>query len=206
VDTKSWAAMLGVPTEAELPEVPDCHDTYARSVRDIATRAVILQGVVAAAYGVDEKRIADWFRAEDIWRLLSPQESSLLTGLTILEPERRKLQWHQEAQWTLLWMLNLVDSLGLPTHCCNTAKLVDEIIPALGDDLQEFIVGASLRSPGSILAEDDRTYTLWCAACKSQRKQELLPHDLNLSVLFERRYAFEWLNGGKEWDDVNCDA
>jgi hypothetical protein len=82
---------------------------------------------------------------------------------------------------------------------------VDEIMPPLGQDSRPFITLSELRSPGALLAEDDRTYDLWCQALAAQRRGESLPSDLNLGVLRERRYAFEWIDGTQEWDDVQCD-
>jgi hypothetical protein len=103
-------------------------------------------------------------------------------------------------------MIGKVESLGLPTRCCDTRRLVDEIIPALSSDISDFVGEAKLRTPGALLAEDDRTYNLWCYALAAQRKGEALPADLNLSVLRERRYAFEWMDGNQKWDEVTCDA
>jgi hypothetical protein len=57
-----------------------------------------------------------------------------------------------------------------------------------------------------LLAEDDRTYNLWCHANLALRRGEPLPSDLNYRVLYERRYAFEWLDGLEDWDDVTCDS
>jgi Domain of unknown function (DUF4272) len=68
-----------------------------------------------------------------------------------------------------------------------------------------FVASAKVRAPGILLAEDDRTYDLWCYAQKARRMKEL-PSDLNWSVLYERRYAFEWLDGMQDWDEVTCDA
>ena len=56
-----------------------------------------------------------------------------------------------------------------------------------------------------LLAEDDRTYNLWCYA-QPARRNGTLPAHLNWGVLYERRYAFEWLCGNENWDDVACDA
>jgi hypothetical protein len=84
--------------------------------------------------------------------------------------------------------------------------LCHEIIPPLGSDIREFLASAELRPPGLLLAEDDRTYNLWCYALGARRKGEPLPADLNWGVLYERRYAFEWLDGMQDWDDVTCDA
>jgi hypothetical protein len=33
-----------------------------------------------------------------------------------------------------------------------------------------------------------------------------LPSDLNWWVLYERRYAFEWLDGMQAWDELTCDS
>jgi hypothetical protein len=122
------------------------------------------------------------------------------------ESEQFQIRWKQEAEWTLLWMIGKVESLGLPTRFCDTRRLVDEIIPALGSSVNDFIGRAELRSPGALLAKDDRTYNLWCYALAAQRRGEKLPADLNLGVLRERRYAFEWMDGNQEWDEVICDA
>ena len=69
-----------------------------------------------------------------------------------------------------------------------------------------FLVSSELRPPGVLLAEDDRTYDLWCCTAAARRNREPLPPDLNWWVLYERRYAFEWLDGQQDWDDVKCDA
>jgi hypothetical protein len=84
--------------------------------------------------------------------------------------------------------------------------LVDEIIPPLGSDIEGFLASARLRPPGVLLAEDDRTYNLWCYANSAIRTGEPLPSDFNWWVLYERRYAFEWLDGMQDWDDVTCDS
>jgi len=83
---------------------------------------------------------------------------------------------------------------------------VDDIIPALSSDIAPFIASVNLRPPGVLLAEDDRTYDLWCQLFATRRRGQPLPGDLNEAVLFERRYAFEWLDGTEKWDEVTCDA
>jgi hypothetical protein len=83
---------------------------------------------------------------------------------------------------------------------------VDELMPPLGSDVGGFLTSAELLPPGVLLAEDDRTYDLWCRATAARRNGEPLPDDLNWGVLYERRYAFEWLDGNQGWDDVTCDA
>lgn len=201
-----WAETLKVATDSDLLPVPDYSKLYARTAREIAIRAVILQGVVAVAYEVDALPIIEWFQGQEIWSEVTPKERAFISSSSHGESERIQVQWKAEAQWALLWMVGQVESLGLPTHYCDTSRLADEIIPALGDDIRPFVAKCVLRSPGALLAEDDRSYNLWCYALAAQRRGESLPSDLNLGVLRERRYAFEWMDGEQDWDQVTCDA
>jgi hypothetical protein len=203
--TESWAKSLGLSVEATPPTVEDYSKPCPRSSRQIAMRALVLQGIVAVASKVDPEAITEWFREQRLWRSVTAEEKAFLENPLPTKEQRNKFGWHKEAEWTLLWVIGKVESLGLPTRECDTRRLVDEIIPPLGSEIADFLATATVREPGVLLAEDDRTYDLWCYAQKARRKGEL-PPDLNWSVLYQRRYAFEWLDGTQDWDDVTCDA
>jgi Domain of unknown function (DUF4272) len=188
------------------PTIENYTEPCPRSAREIATRAVILQGVVAVACEVDPEPVVEWLRDQGVWPWVSPREEAFLLRADITGEQRNRFGWHQEAEWTLLWAISKVGSLGLPTRGCDTRRLVDEIIPPLGSDIEGFLASARLRPPGVLLAEDDRTYNLWCYANSAIRRGEPLPADLRWWVLYERRYAFEWLDGIQDWDDVTCDS
>jgi len=204
--TEAWAKSLGISVSAMPPTVRGYSKRCPRSARQIAARVIILQGVVGVACGVEAEPVLEWFRKQRIWRSVTRQERVFLQNPSPTKDQRGKLRWHQEAEWTLLWVIGKVGGLGLPIRCCDTRRLVDEIIPPLGSDIESFLVSAELRPPGVLLAEDDRTYNLWCYAHIARRKHQAVPKDLNWSVLYERRYAFEWLDGLQGWDDVICDA
>jgi hypothetical protein len=204
--TKEWAETLKVESAEDLAPVAGYSTLYARSALEVATRAIVLQGIIAIACNVEAEPIVTWFKEQGIWKEVTIQEKKFILNGNPTEREQNQFRWKQEAEWTLLWMIGKVESLGLPTRCCDTRRMVDEIIPALGSDISDFVGEAKLRTPGALLAEDDRTYNLWCYALAAQRKGEALPADLNLSVLRERRYAFEWMDGNQEWDDVTCDS
>jgi Domain of unknown function (DUF4272) len=203
--TESWAKSLGISVEETPPTVQGYTKRCPRTARQIAVRAIVLQGVVAAAHGVDAEPIIEWFRDQRIWRAVTAGEKAFLGNPSPTDKQCNEFAWHAEAEWTLLWVIGKVAALGLPTHCCDTRKLVDEIIPPLGSRISDFVTSAKVRPPGVILAEDERTYNLWCYAQKA-RRQGQLPADLNWDVLYERRYGFEWLDGMENWDDVTCDA
>ena len=204
--TKEWAQTHAVSVEDTAPAVEDYNEPCPRSAREIATRVVILQAVVAVAYEVDAEPVVEWLREQGVWDQVSPREQAFLLGSEPTDEQRNRLRWHQEAEWALLWAISHVESLGLPTQGCDTRRLVDEIVPQLGSEINAFLDSATLRSPGELLAEDDRTYNLWCYVTAAVRKGEPLPADLRWWVLYERRYAFEWLDGLQDWDEVTCDA
>jgi hypothetical protein len=206
--TEQWARSLGISTAPTPPAVEGYDEPCPFTARRIATRAVILQGVVAVASEADPEPVIEWYQEQGVWEQVSPREQGFL-----LEPDAlgrdawNGLRWHQEAEWALLWVVGKVDALGLPTRRCDTRRLVDEIIPALGSDIEPFLTSAELRPPGVLLAEDDRHYELWCRYIQTRRQgPHLLPSDLEVSILYQRQYAFEWLHGIEAWDDVQCDA
>jgi hypothetical protein len=178
------------------------------TARQVAVRAVILQGVVAVAAEVDPKPVIAWYRDQGIWKAVSPKERAFLRNpLSVAREEVNELGWRKEAEWALLWVVGKVEALGLPTRSCDSRRLVDEIIPALGADIEPFLASAELRPPGVLLAEDDRHYRLWCRYIQTcQGGNNLLPSDLAPAVLYQREYAFEWLHGIEPWDDVQCDS
>jgi hypothetical protein len=197
-----------ISTAPTPPAVEGYNEPCAFTARQIATRALILQGVVAVACEVDSEPVVEWYRQQAVWDQVSPNEREFLLHPASLSRDKwNRLRWHQEAEWALLWAVGKIEALGLPTRQCDTRRMVDEIIPALGSDIEPFLESAELRPPGELLAEDDRHYDLWCSYFQTRRAgSHLLPDDLEHSVLYERQYAFEWLHGIEAWDDVQCDA
>ena len=204
VTTKEWAESLGVCGEECVPPIDDYSEPYGRHADEIAKRCVILHATAAVGYGVDASPVTDWLKDQGLLEQLSPNETAFLHSQSVSDADRLDFQWRQEAEWALLWCIGKVEVLGLPTRCCDTGRLVDEIMPGLGDDLDSFCNTSDLRPPTELLAEDDRTYDLYCYALKADRAGKL-PEDINIHVLYQRRYAFEWL-GGDNWDEIQVDA
>lgn len=206
--TEQWARSFDISTAPTPPAVANYDEGCPFSAREVAERALVLHGVAAAAYGVDPQPIVDWYNDQGLWHAVSPKEREFLIDPVVVgQDERLRLRWRQEAEWALLWVIGKIEQLGLPTRQCDTRRLVDEIVPALGSDIEAFLSSAALRPPGQLLAEDDRHYELWCRYFQTRREQpHLLPYDLDVNVLHQRQYAFEWLHGIEAWDDVQCDA
>ena len=203
--TSEWVEGHGISAAPTPPPVVDYNKPCARTLHEIVVRTIVLQGVVAVAAEVDPAPIIEWFHQQQIWDAVTAEEKAFLGNRSPTENERHRFGWHKEAEWTLLWVIGKVDILGLPTSEADMTRLVDEIIPPLGSQIDGFLSSSQIRPPGVLLAEDDRTYNMWSYAQRARRQGEL-PEDLNWGVLFERRYAFEWLDGNEDWDEVTCDA
>src|SRR5262245_36059654 len=145
LSTETWAKSLGISVEATPPTVEGYSKRCPRSARQIAVRAIILQGVVAVVSEVDPEPIIEWFHDQRIWRNVTPEEKSFLENSSLTKEQCNKFGWHQEAEWTLLWVIGKVESLGLPTRGCDTRRLVDEIIPPLGSEIDHFVALAKVR-------------------------------------------------------------
>ena len=204
-NTKEWAAAHGLCVDDSVPPVDDYSEPYKRTAGDVAIRTIILHGVAAVGYGVDPQPVIDWLKGQSLWDAVSPNEQAFLCADNPSDKQRSDARWRQEAQWALLWAIGKVKALGLPTQTCDTGRLVDEIMPALGDPIDSFVSSAELRQPSELLGEDDRTYNLHCYARQAFR-EDLLPDDLVYDVLFQRHYAFEWLSGEDDWDGVRTDT
>lgn len=199
--TQNWAEALGVSPEPAPPAISPLPSSVHKSARETAIRAIILEGVVAKTLGADSRSIQNWFDAQKIKRELSPRELAYLENPAASKAEQSVMSWHCEAVWTLLWALGKVDTLGLPSSLCDKNKLIS-VLPLPNSEIKSFLKASQLRAPGEIEAEILRTTTLWNDAVKLQHDNRPLPGDLILNVLYERRYAFEWLQGQQEWDKV----
>ncbi|MFN7735763.1 MAG: DUF4272 domain-containing protein [Pirellula sp.] len=204
-NTKQWAASHGLCVDDIVPPVDDYSEPHKRTAEDVAIRSIILHCVAAVGYGVDPQPVIAWLKEQSIWGKVSRNEKVFLCAEDTSDKERSDARWRQEAQWALLWAIGKVEPLGLPTQTCDTARLVDEIMPALGESIDQFVSSAVLRPPAVVLGEDDRTYNLHCYARKAYRDGSM-PDDLVYDVLFQRHYAFEWLSGDEDWDDMTADT
>jgi hypothetical protein len=137
--TKTWAKSHGISVALTPPAIKGYSKKYPRSARQVALPALALQGVVAAACKIDPDPVIAWFQEQGIWKTATGDERAFLRNRSPTKQQRNEFCWHQEAEWTLLWVIGKVDSLGLPIAGCDTRRLVDEIIPPLGSNIEKFL-------------------------------------------------------------------
>ena len=202
--TEEWAKSLNIDTQDTLPPSEEVIESYCRTASEVAIRTIILHSIVAASSGIDRVRITEWLEDQNLWDNVSPRERSVLQSPMRFREDRSGAQWLQEAQWALLWTIQRVKSLGLPTKTCDSVKLVDEIMPVLGgDNIDPFIASAEFRPATEICAENDRISRLYYYTRQAVDNEEKMPEDLIYSVLSHRYHAFRWLISDEPWDDVD---
>jgi len=200
IKTKEWAESLGIATEDILPPVENNDEPYKQTAEEVAVRTIILHAVAAAGYGIDRDAIIDWLKKQNLWDKVSPREQTFLLTQKSPKEDQTGALWLQEAQWALLWTIQKVDSLGLPTKTCDSHRIVNEIMPMLGDDIELFVSTSELRPPSEIRVEDERVNKLYDAQQEEQEAE--MPEDLVYGVLFQRLQAFKWLSSEYDWDNV----
>src|SRR5438067_297165 len=100
--TEEWARSHGISTAPTPPAVQGYDEPCPFTARQIATRAVILQGVVAVASGVDPEAVAEWYRDQRVWESVSPNEQALLLDpSSVSQGAVHGFRWRQEAEWAL---------------------------------------------------------------------------------------------------------
>lgn len=198
--TKEWAEALGIGTEDILAPVEDYNEACKRTAEEIAVRTIILHAIAAAGDRIDRPALVKWLEEQNLWGNASPREQTFLLSPRIFRENLSENLWVLEAEWALLWTIQKVESLGLPVKTCDAHKIINEIMPALGDETAEFISSVQLRSASGIRAEEERIDRIYHAYQNEEEGKS--PEDLIYAVLLQRQYAFKWLNSEDDWDNV----
>lgn len=200
IKTKEWAESFGINTDNNLPPAEDYNEEHKRTAEEVAVRTIILHAVAAAGDGLDRPALVTWLERENLWTNTSPREQTFLLSPKLFREDFSGALWLMEAQWALLWAIQRVESLGLPVKTCDTHRIINEIMPVLGDETGDFISSAELRSAPELCAEEERTDKLYHAFQNGEEAG--LPEDLIYPVLLQRQYAFKWLSREDDWDNV----
>ncbi len=85
--TDEWARSHVISADAIPGAVEDYDEPCPFTAQQIATRAVILQGIVAVASGVDAEPVAQWYHDQGVWEAVSPNERALLLDTSSVNQE-----------------------------------------------------------------------------------------------------------------------
>lgn len=155
----------------------------------------------------DEKEaVIDFLKNHQLWNKVSPEEKVLYQKDQLTEQEAINILWRSEAIWLLLWSIQKVDQLKLPTAQIAVSEIMARL-PELFADPKDFIETAAVRSTTEILDASDLMYRLHWATRNAGLNNQPMPAKLDSSVVMERHYAINWLTYyAEDWDDVSTDT
>lgn len=195
--TETFLASLGIPVYEELPVIEEESDVHVRSVQEITARMMILAYLNCIATQEELQPILlDYLQTQGLWTKVSAQEKILFEKPTLTEEEKDAIASRAEAIWLLLWAINKVDRLTLPTNEVDVDVLFP-LLPPFMEDPTEYIAAASIRPTADLLNEADCIFRLYWAMSKNSLE------GLNDRIAFERYFTINWITGArKDWDDV----
>lgn len=196
--TETFLQSLGIPVYEELPAIEEETDVQVRSVQEIAARIMILAYLNCIAIQQDLQPIlVEYLKTQGLWVKVSAQEKNLFEKPELTEAEKDAIASRAEAIWLMLWAINKVERLTLPTTEVDVDQLFP-LLPPFMEDPTEYVASASIRPTSDLLNEADCIFRLYWAMSKNTLE------GLNDRIAFERYVTINWITGTrKDWDDVS---
>ncbi|MBT1700279.1 DUF4272 domain-containing protein [Fulvivirgaceae bacterium PWU4] len=157
--TEALLKESGIPYIDHLPTVEEEFEVRLRTPEEIAKRILILTYLNYAAEEDSKQDIIDFLKTERLWDSVSGEEKLLFEKDRLTDQDKINISWRSESIWALLWTINKVDQLDLPTDEVNIADIVDRL-PEFMNSSVDFIKSSTIRSVSEILDQSDLIYRL----------------------------------------------
>jgi hypothetical protein len=179
-----------------------------RAPSEVATRALALFSVVAAALGAPRDEIVAWLQEHKLLNALSPSESEFLKAKAIDRQSKVNFGWQSERLLVLLWAIGRVKDLPGPGVQCDTAVFQDILPPFTEIAVAEFVESASLVSDEDLFAKSEELLGQHWKARDAKLNGKSAPDEIDIEVVQERHHAINWITGycGLPWDEVTTDT
>ncbi|WP_353481237.1 DUF4272 domain-containing protein [Haliscomenobacter sp.] len=205
--TEKHLKSLNIPFIDHLPLIEEESEVKIRTAQEIAERILVLVYLVYFSEVPDERdNVIDFLKTNSLWDKVSPDEKVLFQKEELTDQETANISWRSEGVWLLLWTINKVDKLELPTEQVEIPEIVSRL-PKFLTDPSEFIKTAIVRPTTEILDALDLIYRLHWATRNANLNNQPMPASLDLSMIMERHYAINWVTiYADEWDKVSTDT
>jgi hypothetical protein len=199
--------------------IPDTAITYLRYLmfddkkfatpREVGCRIMIIYTLV---YTIEEpkKKLAaiNWLKKENLWQHVSPNEVLYLESSHTEQEQINELSWQLEAAYILAWALGLVKENPSPDIPVTDEQMEEmfNIIPPIGENLQEFLNGLNYRKTEEVF-DENIFYELTTAHFRDlyfNQKEDAT--NINKNSAFQRHKALNWLRRFMditEWDETD---
>lgn len=196
---------MGVPINENFPLTEQDSDVKVRTKEEIIDRIIALTIVSAKGMGASNGEIDEFIEVFKAFDLFTDDEKRFIEKKSPKQRDFIQYSWKIECIWVLLWSINIIQELGIPTNTCDVDLVYETVLSATKEDL---IKKSSLRGTNEILDSLDLTYRTHWAVRDAQLKGSYIPSNFNESVIYERHYAFNWLVNymEEEWDAVSTDT
>ena len=205
-ETEALLKCLSIPYIDHLPLIEEENEVKFRTAMEIAERILILTYLIYISDVPDERdRVIDFLKTNSLWEKVSPEGKVLFQKEVLNRKEKINISWRSEAIWLLLWAINKVDKIELPTEQVETSEIVSRL-PDFLSNPKEFTENATIRATSELLDISDLTYRLhW--AVRNTELNNLETLSINSSVIVERHYAINWVTYyAEEWDEITTDT
>lgn len=205
--TEKYLKSLNIPFIDHLPLIEEESEVKIRAAQEIAERILVLVYLAYVSEVPDEREnVIDFLKTNSLWDKVSPDEKELFQKEELTDQETANISWRSEGVWLLLWSINKVDKLELPTEQVEIPKIVSRL-PEFLTDPTEFIKSAIIRPTTEILDQSDLIYRLHWATRNADLNNQPMPANLDLSIIMERHYAINWVTFyADEWDEISTDT
>ncbi len=205
--TEKYLKSLNIPFIDHLPLIEEESEVKIRTAQEITKRILVLVYLAYISEVPDEREnIIDFLKTNSLWDKVSQDEKDLFQKEELTELETANISWRSEGVWLLLWTINKVDKLVLPTEQVEIPEIISRL-PKFLTDPSEFIKTAIVRQTTEILDVSDLIYRLHWVTRNADLNNQPMPANLNLSTIMERHYAINWVTiYADEWDEISTDT
>jgi hypothetical protein len=205
--TEKHLKSLNIPFIDHLPLIEEESEVKIRTAQEIAERILALVYLAYFSEVPDERdNVIDFLKTNSLWDKVSPDEKVLFQKEELTDQETANISWRSEGVWLLLWTINKVDKLELPTEQVEIPEIVSRL-PKFLTDPSEFVKTAFVRPTTEILDALDLIYRLHWATRNANLNNQPMPASLDLNMIMERHYAINWVTiYADEWDKVSTDT
>ena len=196
---------LNIPFIDHLPLIEEEHEARIRTPQEIAQRILVLTYLNYVAEEPEERdKVIDFLKEQDLWNSVSNDEKELFSK-ELSDQEHVNISWRSEAIWLLLWVINKVDTVYIPSEEVSIPQIL-ELLPDFMTDTKDFVKSTTMKTVSEILDLSDLTYRLhWATRHTELNNLETL--DLNSSIVQERHFAVNWVTYYEDnWDDITTDT
>lgn len=204
IRTEKKLKKLGIPINKSLPPLQNTSEYSLKKPEEIIDRMIAIFIVAAKGSGAPDEIVQEFIHKFDALPFFTTYEREFIACQDADEDELNTYSWKICCNAVMLWTINLIPDLPFPSDLSGIEQMYDIV---MNSSREELIAQAKLRSIDEVLDELDFTYRLHWAIVNASIFNEVLPVKVSPGVVYERRYALNWLvsHTDHNWDHISME-